>query len=153
LLKPHHNNFSKRLVQQPKLYFYDTGLLCYLLGIEKPAQLHTHFARGSIFENLIILDLLKSRCNRGLQNNLFFWRDNHGKEVDCIIESASKLYPVEIKSSHTKSLHFFDTIQYYTKLAKGKTGNGFVVYGGKEELALQHGHLLPWDKMNRLYRL
>lgn len=152
-LKPHHNNFAKRLVQQPKLYFYDTGLLCYLLGIEKPAQLNTHFARGSIFENLIILDLLKSRYNRGLQNNLYFWRDNHGKEVDCIIDHTSKLFPVEIKSSHTKSLHFFDTIQYYTKLAKEKAGKGFVVYGGKEELDLEQGHLIPWNTMKKLYSL
>ena len=153
LLKPHHNNFAKRLVQQPKIYFYDTGLLCYLLGLEKPAQLHSHFARGNVFENLIILDLLKSRCNRGLQNNLYFWRDNHGKEVDCIIEQTERLYPVEIKSGHTKSFHFFDTVQYYTKLAKEKAGKGFVVYGGNEELVLTQGHLLPWDKMNRLYKL
>jgi uncharacterized protein len=153
LLKPHHSNFAKRLVQQPKLYFYDTGLLCYLLGIEKPAQLHTHFIRGGIFENLIILELLKSRYNRGLQSNLFFWRDNHGKEVDCIIENGAKLYPVEIKSSQTKSLHFFDTIQYYSKLAKVKAGKGFVVYGGNEELNLGQGYLLPWNKMDRLLRL
>ena len=153
LLKPHHTNFAKRLVQHPKIYFYDTGLLCYLLGLEKPAQLHSHFARGSVFENLIILDLLKNRYNKGLQNNLYFWRDNHGKEVDCIIEKTTKLYPVEIKSSHTKSLHFFDTVQYYAKLSKGKAGKGFVVYGGKEELVLEQGHLLPWDKMDKLYKL
>jgi len=153
LFKPHHNNFSKRLVQQPKIYFYDTGLLCYLLGIEKPSQLQTHFARGSIFENMVILDLLKNRCNKGLQNNLFFWRDNHGKEVDCIIESGAKLYPVEIKSSHTRSLHFFDIISYYTFLAKEKAGKGFVVYSGNEEVVLKQGHLLPWNKMDKLYKL
>jgi uncharacterized protein len=153
LLRPHHNNFSKRMVQQPKLYFYDTGLLCYLLEIEKPAQLHTHFARGNIFENLVIIDLLKSRYNRGLPNNLFFWRDNHGKEVDCIIEKAGSLYPVEIKSSQTKSSHFFDTVNYYTNLAKKKARKGFVVYGGKEEMVLKEGHLLPWNKMGGLYKL
>ena len=152
LLKPHYNNFSKRLVQQPKIYFYDTGLLCYLLGIEKPAQLHSHFARGNVFENLVILDLIKNRYNRGLQNNLYFWRDNHGKEVDCIIESNSKLYPLEIKSSSTKSLHFFDGVQYYSKLSKGKAGKGAVVYSGNEELVLSKGHLIPWNKMGRLYK-
>jgi len=152
-LRPHHNNFSKRLVQQPKLYFYDTGLLCYLLEIEKPAQLHTHFARGNIFENLVIVDLLKSRYNRGLTNNLFFWRDNHGKEVDCIIEKAGNLYPVEIKSSQTKSVHFFDKVNYYTRLAGIKVKKGYVVYGGKEEMVLKEGHLLPWNKMDSLYTL
>ena len=153
MLKPHHTNFAKRLVQQPKIYFYDTGLLCYLLGIEKSSQLHSHFARGAVFENLIILDLLKNRYNKALQNNLYFWRDNHGKEVDCIIEQTNKLYPVEIKSSQTKSLHFFDNVQYYKKLAGKKAGKGFVVYGGKEELDLEQGNLLPWNKMNKLYVL
>jgi len=153
LLKPHHNNFSKRLVQQPKVYFYDTGLLCHLLGIEKPAQLNTHFARGSIFENMVILDLLKNRYNKGFLNNLFFWRDNHGKEIDCIIETGVKLYPVEIKSSHTRSLHFFDALSYYTKLAKEKAGKGYVVYSGNEELSLKQGNLLPWNRMERLYKL
>jgi len=141
------------MVQQPKLYFYDTGLLCYLLEIEKPAQLHTHFARGNIFENLVIVDLLKSRYNRGLTNNLYFWRDNHGKEVDCIIEKAGSLYPVEITSSQTKSVHFLDTVKYYTRLANGKAKKGYAVYSGKENLVLEGGHLLPWDKMNSLYKL
>ena len=153
LIKPHHNNFAKRLVQQPKIFFYDTGLLCYLLGIEKPKQLETHFARGLIFENLVVLDLLKNRLNQGLENNLYFWRDNHGREVDCIIETASQLYPVEIKSGQTKSPHFFDGVNYYRNLAKAKSKKGTVVYGGKDVTATTDGLLLPWNKMDELYKL
>lgn len=153
LLKPHHQNFAKRLVQQPKIYFYDTGLLCYLLGIENPKQVDTHFARGQIFENLVILELLKNKLNNGQQSNLYFWRDKNGKEIDCIIETAGKLSPVEIKSSQTKSLHFFDTVTYYRSLAKQKSIESYVVYGGKEKLKTKNGLLIPWSDMEELYKL
>ncbi len=151
-LKPHYNNFAKRLVQQPKLYFYDTGLLCYLLGLETPKQLSTHFARGLVFENLIILELLKNRFNNGKENNLFFWRDKNGKEVDCIIETNDKLVPIEIKSSSTKSLHFFDGVKYYKYLAKDKVKQTFVVYGGKAVEKTVEGLLLPWNDLGELYK-
>ena len=152
-LKPHYENFAKRLVQQPKIYFYDTGLLCYLLGIENSKQVDTHFARGNIFENLVIIDLLKNKLNNARQGSLFFWRDKHGKEVDCIIESGKKLFPIEIKSSHTKSIHFFDGLSYYKGLAKAKSKKGFVVYGGKEKMDTKDGLLLPWNEMDELYKL
>jgi predicted AAA+ superfamily ATPase len=153
LLKPHHQNFAKRLVQQPKIYFYDTGLLCYLLGIENVKQVDSHFARGQIFENFVLLELLKNKLNNGQQSNFYFWRDKNGKEVDCIIETAGKLSPVEIKSSQTKSLHFFDGLNYYRGLAKAKSKQSFVVYAGKEKLTTKNGLLLPWDNMEELYRL
>lgn len=152
-LKPHHENFAKRLVQQPKIYFYDTGLLCYLLGIENPKQVDTHFARGNIFENLVIIDLLKNKLNNAQQGDLFFWRDKIGKEVDCILESAGKIYPIEIKSSITKSLHFFDGLNYYKSLAKSRSKKSFVVYGGKERVETKNGLMLPWSSMDELYKL
>lgn len=153
LLKPHHENFAKRLVQQPKIFFFDTGLLCYLLGIEKYKQVDTHFARGQIFENLVLLELLKNKLNTGQQSNLYFWRDKNGKEIDCIIETAGKLTPVEIKSSQTKSTHFFDGLNYYRSLAKQKSRESYVVYGGKEKLNTKNGMLIPWNNMEELYRL
>jgi uncharacterized protein len=153
MLKPHHENFAKRLVQQPKIYFYDTGLLCYLLGIENPKQVDTHFARGNIFENFIIIELLKNKLNTAQQPSLFFWRDKHGKEVDCIVDAGGKLYPVEIKSSHTKSLHFFDGVNYYRNLAKTKSKKSFVVYGGKEKVETKDGIMMPWNEMEELYKL
>ena len=153
LLKPHHQNFAKRLVQQPKIYFFDTGLLCYLLGIENSKQVDTHFARGQIFENLVLLDLLKNKLNSGQQGNLYFWRDKNGREIDCIIETAQKLSPVEIKSSQTKSLHFFDAVNYYRSLAKQKSKESYVVYGGKEKQVTKNGLFIPWDNMDELYKL
>lgn len=153
LLRPHHQNFSKRLVSHPKLYFYDTGLLCYLLEIEKSQQLNVHFARGGIFENLILSELVKYRYNQGKPSNLYFWRDHHGKEVDVLIDKAGTLIPVEIKSSQTKSLHFFDGIQYYLALSQAKTKDRFAVYAGQAAWKLNEGNLLPWNNMDELYKL
>jgi len=152
-LKPHHENFAKRLVHQPKIYFYDTGLLCYLLGIQNPKQVDTHFAIGGIFENMIIIDLLKNKLNNAQEGSLFFWRDKNGKEVDCIIESAGNLYPVEIKSSLTKSPHFFDGLNYYKNLAKPALLKSYVVYRGNEKVSTKNGTLLPWNNLGELYKL
>ena len=107
LLQPHYRNFSKRLVKRPKLYFYDTGLCCSLLRIEKVSQLNNHYLKGSLFENLILSEFLKRRYNQGKASNLYFWRDHRGMEIDLIIEHANGLTPVEIKSSRTWNRDFF----------------------------------------------
>lgn len=81
LLQPFHNNYSKLLIKMPKLYFYDTGLACTLLGLQKAEQLNTHYLKGGLFENLVILEVLKKRLNQGLPPNLYFWRDHTGVEL------------------------------------------------------------------------
>ena len=96
LLKPHHQNFNKRLVKMPKLYFYDTGLACSLLSIAKTSQLSLHPMRGSIFENFVMAELIKERLNKNAPLNLYFWRDNTGNEMDVVIDEGADLYPVEI---------------------------------------------------------
>ncbi|MBI5447679.1 MAG: ATP-binding protein [Gammaproteobacteria bacterium] len=128
LLRPHHKNFSKRLVKMPKLYFYDTGVACSLLGIEKSEQLITHFSKGHLFENLIILELLKEKFNSGRENNLYFWRDNHGHEIDCIIDHGS-LDAIEIKSGKTINPDFFTNLIYWQKLSP-ENKQVSLVYGG-----------------------
>jgi len=90
-LQPYHENFNKRIVKMPKLYFYDTGLATALLGIEKAEQLTLNPFRGSLFENMVILELLKKRFNEGKAHNLYFWRDNLGNEVDLIIKHSNRL--------------------------------------------------------------
>ena len=91
LLRPHHRNFNKRLVKMPKLYFYDTGLACSLLGIENKKQVSSHHLKGGLFESFILSDLIKARYNQGLASHCYFWRDKLGREIDCIIEKAGKL--------------------------------------------------------------
>jgi len=161
LLQPHYKNYKKRLVKMPKLYFWDSGLLCSLLGIETEGQLASHFLRGHIFESAIISEFIKYRYNRGRRNNCYFWRDRHGREIDCIIEKMhDDLLPIEIKSGKTVSQDFFKGISYWQKLAG--TDNGYVIYAGEQRQRRKIATVLPWrqclwgiDEMRRgsnLYR-
>jgi hypothetical protein len=101
LVQPYHGNFGKRLVKTPKLYFYDTGLAAWLLGIQNAEQLSVHPQRGALFESWVVAELLKARFASGLGSNLFFWRDRSGHEVDLLVEQGATLTPVEIKSGRT----------------------------------------------------
>jgi predicted AAA+ superfamily ATPase len=127
-LQPFHNNYSKRLVKMPKLYFYDTGLAAALMGIQNKDQLTIHPFRGALFENLIILEFLKDRFNKAKTNNLSFWRDNMGTELDLLIDDGIAITPIEIKSGQTVTNEYFKGIKYWNKLT-GKDG-GFVIYSG-----------------------
>ena len=127
-LQPFHRNFNKRIVKMPKLYFYDTGLATALLGIENVSQLTLHPFKGSLFENLVIVEFLKKQFNRGLRNNLFFWRDNTGNEIDLVLEHPERSIPVEIKSGKTLSTDSFKGLLYWNKLTH--TEEGYLVYDG-----------------------
>ncbi len=130
LLQPHYKNFSKRLIKTPKLYFYDTGLACSLLGIESQEQLAMHYLRGGLFESFVIAEFFKDYYNAGRVPRLYFWRDNHGHEIDCIVEQALTLIPVEIKSGKTVTTDFFENIHYWKQLAGDQASNGFIIYAG-----------------------
>ncbi len=143
-LQPHHKNFNKRLVKSPKLYFNDTGLLCYLLGISKAEDLKTHSLRGSIFESWVISELLKGRYNRGLKENLYFWRDNTGNEVDCIIEQGNSLIPLEIKSGETISKDFFKGLRYWSKISGTSPSEAYLIYGGDLSQKRSDGVVEGW---------
>ena len=127
-LQPYHENFNKRIVKMPKLYFYDTGLATALLGIEKAGQLALNPFRGSLFENMVILELLKKRFNEGKPHNLYFWRDNLGNEIDLIIKHSNRLLPVEIKSGQTITNDYFKGILFWHKITQSQ--GGYIVYGG-----------------------
>lgn len=145
-LPPHHANFNKRLVKMPKLYFYDTGLVCSLLGITKPEQLPFHFLAGSLFENFIINELLKYRFNQGKNHNLFFWRDNMGHEIDVIIENPNELLPIEIKSGKTITQDYFKGILFWQKLTN--TTRGKIIYAGNSDQKRSNGiSVLEWKHL------
>jgi predicted AAA+ superfamily ATPase len=128
-LQPYHKNYNKRIVKMPKLYFYDTGLAVALLGIENKDQLATHPFRGNLFENLVILELMKRRFNKALQKKLYFWRDNSGHEIDVILERSAAQLPLEIKSGKTVTDDFFKGLAYWRKLSGAD--QGFLVYDGE----------------------
>lgn len=115
-LQPHFKNFNKRLVKSAKLYFYDTGLLCYLLGIREPQMLDTHPLRGNIFENLIIAELTKLYFNKGEESPLYFWRDHRGHEVDIVQDDGVRLFPMEIKASATFHPSFISGLSRFNTL-------------------------------------
>lgn len=116
-LPPFHRNFKKRLIKMPKLYFYDTGLVCALLSLEKSAQLDMHHAKGALCENFAILELMKARLNRGLAPNLSYWRDQTGHEIDAIAEWGGAIRTFEIKAAQTFSSDFTKGLDYFSKLA------------------------------------
>lgn len=137
LLRPHHANFNKRLVKTPKLYFYDAGLVSWLLGIQTAEQIETHPLRGSIFETCIIAELMKAFHNRGERPNLYFWRDSNGNEVDVIIDQGTQLVPVEIKSGRTVTRGAFAGLEKWRDLAGDACAGPVLIYGGTD--SYQHG--------------
>ncbi len=145
-LEPHFQNFNKRLVKMPKLYFYDTGLACSLLGIESSKQVNTHFLFGSLFENLIISELLKYKQNKGLNYNFYFWRDKLGREVDCLLDSGMKKIILEIKAGKTINEEFFNGLSFYKDLSGEEKLNAYLVYGGEKDEIRSFGKVLPWFK-------
>ena len=142
LLKPHSRNFNKRLIKTPKLYFYDTGLLCYLLGIRSVRNLELHSQRGAIFETYIISELCKSCFNAGEEPPLYYWRDSQGHEVDLLIEDGEELYPVEIKSGQTVSGNMMSGLDYWCKL--DGTNSGMLIYGGSDNYTRSGIQVRSW---------
>lgn len=149
LLSPHYNNFNKRLIKSPKIYFYDTGLACLLAGIQKSEQIITHPMRGALFETLVTSELMKNRFNQGLLSNLYFWRDSQGHEVDIIIEQGDELIPVEIKAGQTINSDYFLGLNYFNELSKQKT-DSWLVYAGKEKQKRGSTHVIGWNQIDEI---
>ncbi len=149
-LQPYHENFNKRVVKMPKLYFYDTGLAIALLGFENERHLETHPFRGNFFENLIIVEFLKRRFNAGNPGNLFFWRDNVGNEIDLLLADGNSIIPVEIKSGQTITNDYFKGILYWNKMTQ--TQGGYVVYGGSSSQIRGNGiKVLPISDIAKFF--
>lgn len=143
-LRPHHKNYSKRLVKTPKLYFYDTGLACSLLGIKNEGEINLHWAKGALFENMIIADVMKNYFNRAKTPSLFFWRDNTGNELDCLIEEALRVKCLEIKISTTLHPDFFKGLNYYKNLSNADGKNLYLIYGGAKGVRRKEATVLSW---------
>jgi predicted AAA+ superfamily ATPase len=127
-LPSYYRNFNKRILKSPKVYFYDTGVLCSLLGIKRAEDLNVHFARGPLFENLVILELIKKELNAGNTPALYYWRDNHQNEVDILQEVDGKLIAIEIKSSETYHSDFLKGLKNFKKIAPESTSK--LIYAG-----------------------
>ncbi len=147
LLPPFHQNFGKRLVKMPKLYFLDTGLLCHLLRIDSPLTLATHALRGAIFESWVVAETLKHRFNQGMNADLYFWRDNHGTEVDLIFEHAGLLHAVEVKSGATFAPDWLQACQRWQRYAGAAAAAPVLVYGGRDSYGVSGVRVMAWHQL------
>jgi uncharacterized protein len=144
LLPPYHRNFGKRLVKTPKLYFLDTGLLCWLLRVADARSLLTHAARGAIFETWVVSETIKHRLHHGLPADLYFWRDNHGTEIDLVFEDRGRLQAVEIKSGTTFASDWLAPCRRWQAMVGADAAPPILVWGGTDSFALQDAHVLSW---------
>ena len=149
-LQPYFRNFKKRIVKHPKLYFYDTGLVCSLLGLTKSTQLTNHYLRGALFENFIIGEYIKMKRHHGISPKVYFWRDNTGNEIDMLIDDGDKLIAVEIKSGTTINQDFFKNLIKFRKCSGTTTENCYLIYGGEKSSPRQNGQVLSWENLSQL---
>lgn len=147
LLRPYHRNFSKRLIKSPKLYFLDTGLLCYLLRIRSPESLQIHGMRGAIFESFVLSELIKNALNRGDEPNLYFWRDSTGHEIDVVIELGEGATALEIKSGQTIAGDFFSGLRFWRELVGEKAAPAALVYGGDRSFEREGITVYRWSDL------
>jgi uncharacterized protein len=136
-LPPFFENIRKRVVKSPKIYFCDSGLATYLLGIRTPSQAYRDPLRGGLYENLLILEILKIYLNAGRRPELFFYRDTHGNEVDIVLKDGRNLIPIEIKSAATFTPDFLKGIERFRKVAGNRCTKGCVLYNGQEQYTLK----------------
>lgn len=151
LLPPFYENISKRLTKTPKLYFYDTGLACYLLDIETEQQLSRDKMRGHLFENFVIMEALKERYNHGKESNLFFYRDSNDVEVDLLLKKGNEYCAIEIKSSQTYHPDFEAGIKSLGKVLNNRLTDNAVIYAGDFENDTAEIQLLNYKNMGRLF--
>ncbi|ADK80250.1 ATP-binding protein [Sediminispirochaeta smaragdinae] len=143
-IRPYYKNYNKRIVKNSKIYFTDTGLVCNVLGIRKKEELDYHFLKGSIFETFVVNELMKENLNTGEKVGLYFWRDNHKKELDIVIDAGSQTYGVEIKSSATIQEKYFAGLKYWSELSGVEPSKMYLVYGGEESFRRNNMNVVGW---------
>lgn len=149
-LPPYFENFGKRIIKSPKLYFTDTGLACYLLDITSTQQVARDPLLGSLMENLVISEFIKNRQNAGLDPGCYFYRDSNHHEVDLLFKTGQQLIPVEIKAGQTFHPQFIKNLEYFKHLVADRCQQGFVIYGGEQEQRIKDFYLYNFRNMARM---
>ncbi len=148
-LYPYYKNFNKRLIKSPKLYFNDSGLACALLGIREPDQINTHYLKGELFENLILSEIRKHQFNKSLRPDVYFWRDNSGREIDCILDDGTTPKAIEIKSAMTIHQDFFKNLNWWKQISKSNKLN--LIYGGTDNYERSGVNILGWNNCEEIF--
>ena len=147
LFRPHYQNFNKRLIKSPKIYFYDTGLACSLLQIQSSAQLQSHFLKGGLFENFIINETKKYYYNKGIKPQLYFWQSKEKKEIDILLDKGDALYPFEVKSAKTRNQSLLANLKYWDKLNNTMPEFLNLIYGGEGDFKTGSGNFVSWRNL------
>ena len=150
-LTPYYENLGKRVIKSPKLYFTDVGLAAYLLEIETLSQLERDPLRGHLFENLVVMELVKNRINQGLDPNLYYFRDSNQNEVDVVFRRGNQLVPVEIKSAKTFNKSFLKGIKYFKNLLGDRVEAAYLIYAGEAEQALGDVKLINYKNLGEVF--
>lgn len=152
-LKPYFKNLGKRVIKSPKIYFYDTGLLCYLLNISSVETLRTHYAIGSIFENLVINEFIKHIYNNKLGSKIFFYRDSNGQEIDLLVDSGSGILGIEIKASQTYSQDFLrGLLSFASNVSLDTEFKGYIIYKGKQSQKVGSVRLMSFSDLSKVLK-
>ncbi len=150
-IQPHFKNFRKRLTKLSKLYFYDVGLAAYLLGITNADQINHHPMKGALFENFIVIEFIKNRYNNVQDNNVYFFRDHIGNEIDMILDYGSKVVSAEIKSSQTITSAAFKGLQFYQNLSTSYNTESYLIYAGDKSYKRQEINIFSYKELNQLF--
>ena len=149
-LSPYYENFGKRIIKSPKLYFVEVGLACYLLGIENKSQVTRDPLLGGLYENMVVMEAVKSRLNQGRDPNLYFFRDNHQQEIDLLYKKGNELVPIEIKASMTYNSHFKKSIDSFKRISE-KLTQGYIVYAGEHTMNVDNHTLLNHSQLYTIF--
>lgn len=145
LLQPYYKNFNKRIIKAPKLYFYDTGIVSSLLRINSHEMVLTHYLYGSLFENLVINEIIKTQVHAGRKPSIWYWRESNGAEIDCLIEIGDNLIAIEIKSGQTFTRNYLKNLKLLNQLKTNKMFKKILVYNGEESETIGDVELITWD--------
>jgi predicted AAA+ superfamily ATPase len=146
LLKPYYKNFNKRIIKSPKLYFYDTGIICSLLNIQSVDQLKNHYLKGNLFENLIIAEIIKKSFHNGKEPSVYFWQNKTGHEVDIVFDTIPEPAGAEIKSGKTFQPEFLKNLEYWIKTSKSGPEGQLLIYGGDQNQVRKGIQVKSWKK-------
>ena len=147
LVQPYYKNFDKRVIKSPKLYFYDTGLLCHLLKIKDSKQIKFNSYKGNLFENMIVAEYIKQNYHQNKMEEFWFWRDSGGHEVDLIRQDDDLLNVIEIKSTKTITSDLFKEMNYFEALAKSEIKSKTLIYAGDDNQKRTNASVLSWNQL------
>ncbi|MDX3916358.1 MAG: ATP-binding protein [Pseudosphingobacterium sp.] len=150
LLNPYHENFNKRLIKSPKLYFYDSGLLCHLLGIRHQEEVLENRLKGNIFENMVIAEFIKQNAHQYLHQESYFWQDSNQHEIDFLLKKANGFEVFEVKATQTVTPKLFANMDYFNELASPQPVKKTLIYGGEENQQRTKYTVLSWKDIGKL---